>query len=159
LAIFQISNNQGSQVSVIQKTTNPNIYALIVNITTTVNLKIKDNFIKDRNLSDLVGGKLPNQNNQNQTGVCPADLSIIVLNGSGQMGVATKAAQELSSQGYKISKKGDANSYNYQTTTVLYPLGCQNSADIIANLLSGAASSTNELTGAIKVIIGRNYSQ
>jgi hypothetical protein len=52
------------------------------------------------------------------TGLDRSTLSVEVQNGSGEVGVAGKAADVLRGFGYKISSTGNADNYDYQNTTI-----------------------------------------
>lgn len=52
------------------------------------------------------------------TGLDRSTLSVEVQNGSGEAGVAGKAADVLRGFGYKISGTGNADNFDYQNTTV-----------------------------------------
>ena len=44
-----------------------------------------------------------------------------MLNGNGAKGVASKAANTLESQGFKVVSVGNADNFDYDTTTIKYP--------------------------------------
>ena len=48
------------------------------------------------------------------------DYNIVVLNGSGQSGVARRAADLLKIQNIEVDSSGNASSYDHETTTVYY---------------------------------------
>ncbi|MBV8151919.1 MAG: LCP family protein, partial [Candidatus Eremiobacteraeota bacterium] len=48
----------------------------------------------------------------------PAEVSVEVLNGSGERGAARKFADELAAKGYVVSKVGNADSYGYTKTEI-----------------------------------------
>ena len=48
----------------------------------------------------------------------PAEVSIVVLNGSGTRGVATKFADALRAKGYVVAKVGNADTYGYDKTEI-----------------------------------------
>lgn len=52
------------------------------------------------------------------TGLDRSTLSVIVQNGSGEAGVAAKAADVLKNFGYKIASTGNADNFNYESATV-----------------------------------------
>lgn len=52
------------------------------------------------------------------TGLDRSTLSIAVQNGSGETGVAGKAANVLKSFGYKVASTGNADNFNYENATI-----------------------------------------
>lgn len=52
------------------------------------------------------------------TGLDRSKLSIEILNGSGTAGVAKKAADILKNLGYSVTSTGNADNFNYETTTI-----------------------------------------
>lgn len=50
-------------------------------------------------------------------------IKVAVLNGNGQQGVASKVARELESLGFKVVSIANADSFDYETTTIIYPSG------------------------------------
>lgn len=52
------------------------------------------------------------------TGLDRKDLSVAVQNGSGEVGVAGKAADILKNLGYSIASTGNADNYNYSGVTI-----------------------------------------
>lgn len=45
---------------------------------------------------------------------------LVVLNGNGEAGAASELADLLEEEGFEVSKKGNADSYDYETTVVQY---------------------------------------
>lgn len=61
--------------------------------------------------------KTPNPVDQS-TGLDRSTLSIAVQNGSGETGIAGKAAEVLKSFGYKVASTGNADNFNYENATI-----------------------------------------
>jgi hypothetical protein len=51
------------------------------------------------------------------------DIKVAVLNGNGAKGVASKVASSLEIQGFKVVTIANADSFDYDTTTIIYPKG------------------------------------
>lgn len=85
-----------------------------------------------------------------------------VRNGSGVSGLAASVSDVLANKGYSITATGDADSYNYSNTLVIYDSGTDESvAKSIANILGAGTPTVNDGTytydGAYLVIIGKDY--
>ncbi len=85
-----------------------------------------------------------------------------VRNGSGVSGLAASVSETLTNKGYSITATGDADSYNYSNTLVIYDSGTDESvAKSIANILGVGTPTVNNGTytynGAYLVIIGKDY--
>ena len=65
-------------------------------------------------------------------------IKVAVLNGNGQLGVASKVARELESLGFKVVSIANADSFDYETTTIIYPSGKKSDAEKIAEVLTEA---------------------
>ena len=70
------------------------------------------------------------------TGIDRSKLSIQVLNGSGTAGVGKKASDYLESLGYNVVQVGNADSFNFEKTTIQI----KNSKDNFLNLLKSDLS-------------------
>lgn len=91
------------------------------------------------------------------------DGTVVVRNGNGKSGVGDKVATKLTDAGYNVTDTGNADSFNYKTTLVVY----MNSADkdeaqAIADTIGGAQIKQNDgsysTKGDFLVIIGSDYS-
>ena len=85
-----------------------------------------------------------------------------VRNGSGTSGAAASASSSLTNRGYDITTTGDADSYDYSKTLVIYDKGTDASvAQSIANVLGVGTPTVNDgsytYDGAYLVIIGKDY--
>ncbi|WP_213995762.1 LCP family protein [Tepidanaerobacter syntrophicus] len=65
-------------------------------------------------------------------------VKVTVLNGSGTSGVASKIASRLESQGFKVVSIGNADSFDYDTTTIVYPQDKKDEAEKVAKVLPKA---------------------
>ena len=91
-----------------------------------------------------------------------ADVEIEVRNGSGIGGVAADASSVLTNSGYNVTTVGDAESYNYATTLVVYDSdGNEDTAQAIAKAIGGAKVVRNDGTysvdGTYLVVVGSDY--
>ncbi len=66
------------------------------------------------------------------------NIKIAVLNGNGAKGVASKVANTLESQGFKVVSVGNADNFDYDTTTIKYPKDKRDDAEKIAKVLTQA---------------------
>jgi hypothetical protein len=90
-----------------------------------------------------------------------AQTGVLVLNGNGQNGAASRAAAQLHSLGYPVSGTGNAQRQDYATTVVLYRKGFQAEAARLARdlkvkvtgPLDGLSSSALH-GGKLAVILG-----
>ena len=74
------------------------------------------------------------------------NIKVAVLNGNGAKGVASKVATELESQGFKVVTVANADSFDYDTTTILYPKDKKSDAEKIAEVLTQARLEEQEET-------------
>jgi len=88
---------------------------------------------------------------------------VVVLNGSGQTGVAAEVAQQLRQNDYFIERVGNADNFNYERTLV-YPLNSDHTdrTDRLLHMLEGQIVSeeppvANVDEADVVVIIGTNY--
>jgi len=65
-------------------------------------------------------------------------IKVAILNGNGQQGIASKVAKELESQGFKVVSVANADSFDYETTTIIYPSDKKSDAEKIAKVLNEA---------------------
>ena len=91
-----------------------------------------------------------------------ADVEIEVRNGSGIGGVAAEASSVLTNSGYNVTTVGDAESYDYATTLVVYDAdGNADTAQAIAKAIGGAKVVRNDGTysvdGTYLVVVGSDY--
>jgi LCP family protein required for cell wall assembly len=73
------------------------------------------------------------------TKVLPRSVSVEVLNGSGVTGQAAQAAAALRSEGFRVTKTADANSYSYTQSVVEYGSGGLAAARLLEGKVAGGA--------------------
>jgi len=71
-------------------------------------------------------------------------IKVAVLNGSGYSGVASEIAKKLESMGFTVVKIANADSFDYDTTTVLYPKEKPEYAKEIAKILNNPVIKEDE---------------
>lgn len=91
------------------------------------------------------------------------DGTVVVRNGNGKSGVGDKVATKLSNAGYNVTDTGNADSFNYKTTLVVYMDSAnKDEAQAIADTIGGAQIKQNDgsysTKGDFLVIIGSDYS-
>ena len=92
--------------------------------------------------------------------VSPGNVKVEVLNGCGQTGVAQKAKSKLAAQGFKIVSVGDADSWKYQKTKILYRDGQDAKAQCVKKYLPDSQLVVSRKIGEsadIRVILGKDY--
>lgn len=93
------------------------------------------------------------------TGLDRDKLLVVVLNGSGQVGVASKASDALKNLGYKILRIGNAKNYAYENTVIEVKSTKKNYLNLLKKDLSefytiGSSSATlDENTNEDAVVI------
>ncbi|GAB6138361.1 LCP family protein [Halanaerobaculum tunisiense] len=85
-------------------------------------------------------------------------LTLTVLNGQGSSGLASRVAQLLASQGYKIEQVDNADHFNYQENRILVPPAKVEVIADLADYLQATIVETTEID-QIKVIIGQKLSE
>ncbi|HHX23228.1 MAG: LCP family protein [Tepidanaerobacteraceae bacterium] len=65
-----------------------------------------------------------------------SDIKVAVLNGNGTKGVASKVANQLETQGFRVVSIANADSFDYDTTTIIYPKGKKDDAEKIAKVFN-----------------------
>jgi LCP family protein required for cell wall assembly len=92
--------------------------------------------------------------------VSPAKVSVEVLNGSGENGVAGAAATALTAKGFVVTGTGPAANYNYTATTIQYSSAAQlPEVNTLKAALGSAVVQQDTALGAgsINLILGSNY--
>ena len=92
-----------------------------------------------------------------------ATASIAVRNGSGAQGVSTKAVEKLKSFGYTNVEAGNADSFDYKQTLIVYKdEKYKADAEMIAAQLGVGSATADDgnyiMTGNLLVILGADYS-
>ncbi|OGH38977.1 MAG: hypothetical protein A3B44_03710 [Candidatus Levybacteria bacterium RIFCSPLOWO2_01_FULL_38_21] len=96
------------------------------------------------------------------TGLDRSKLSVEVQNGSGETGVAGKAAEELKNLGYNVTSMGNADNFNYSNVTIQVKSAKSDylsllKKDLSASYTMGSSSSDLSATASADalVIIGK----
>lgn len=92
--------------------------------------------------------------------VSPSSVGVQVLNGSGVSSQAAQAATALRSAGFKVVGTGDASSFSYSETQVLYAPGKKAQGQLVQGEVAGGASLAqgSASQGADVVIVtGANF--
>lgn len=90
--------------------------------------------------------------------------TVVVRNGSGKAGVASKVADKIKAAGYSVSDTGNADTFNYKSTMVVYSdsANAQEAEDIAQVVGGGAIAKMNNgsysMKGDFLVVIGSSYS-
>ena len=119
------------------------------------------------------GGKGPAGTlSTHSSGPAPANVTVAVLNGTHESGLATRVSETLSSEGYKRGAIGNAPSQDHTSTLVGYTPGNREAAIEVALALAltttqvvpadpatEAAASHAGVTPAVVVTLGSNYAQ
>jgi hypothetical protein len=90
----------------------------------------------------------------------PSQVLVEVLNGSGVAMEATRAGAALQRDGFLLNGTGNAKSFLYRTTLVLYPPGSYAAAALVASKVLGAVEleeSPVVPAGVVDVVLGDSY--
>lgn len=92
--------------------------------------------------------------------VDPSSVSVKVLNGSGVSGQAAKAASDLRTAGFAVAGTGNAPSFHYTRSVVLYPPSNLAKAQALQSRLAGGAELQADSTVAgadVELLTGSAY--
>jgi hypothetical protein len=90
--------------------------------------------------------------------VRPSAIHVRVLNGTGEIGVAHKVADELAGRGFVIDGVGDADSSSYSETTVRYGVDRNESSQTLAaSVPDSIRAQDGSLGSTLELIVGSNY--
>ena len=92
--------------------------------------------------------------------VQPSDIRVRVLNGYGADGVASEASLGLTTAGFNVADRGDADSYNYTTTVIRYAPGAAAKADLLNQFVDGGAvieQDSSLRTVDVTLVLGSDY--
>jgi LCP family protein required for cell wall assembly len=90
----------------------------------------------------------------------PSDIRVRVLNGYGADGVATEASLDLTTAGFNVADRGDADSYNYSATVIRYAPGAAAKADVLNEYVDGGAvieQDSSLRTVDVTLVLGSDY--
>jgi len=82
-------------------------------------------------------------------------LKVAVLNGSGTSGLAGKVADKLKSKGYSVVEVSNADHFDYENTTIIYPKKYKSDAEKLAKLFDDVQIKEDEEGKLTTVIVGR----
>ena len=86
------------------------------------------------------------------------EISIIVLNGNGGPGTATRAGELFKQEGYKVVDIGDADDYSYLKSVIIFNVDAEDKARVMLSSLPGAELREADYENPyadLEVIIGR----
>lgn len=95
-------------------------------------------------------------NPTNTSGLDRANLKVAVLNGSGEAGAATKASDALKKLGYDVVSSGNADNFDYETTTIQVKSTKKTYLDMLKTDLSDTysiGSATADYTGDSDAVV------
>ncbi|HLG91403.1 MAG TPA: LCP family protein [Acidimicrobiales bacterium] len=91
----------------------------------------------------------------------PSEVQVKVLNGSGVPGQAAEAAAALRAAGFRVAGTGDASSFAYQRSVVLYPPGAEARARLLASFVGGATAvrlASGQQSHTLVLVTGSGFS-
>lgn len=89
-----------------------------------------------------------------------SDFSLTLLNGSGVTGLAAQVRDEMRDWGFQVQEIGNADSFDYQRTSIYYGNGSLEGALRLSSLLGGSPERDQELAdGEILIILGQDQAQ
>jgi hypothetical protein len=89
-----------------------------------------------------------------------SQVLVEVENGNGQPGQGTAVATALTHDGFVVNGVGDATSYSYGPSQILYSAGSETAATTLENVVEGRVSTkeTSGLpSGEVYFIVGADY--
>jgi LCP family protein required for cell wall assembly len=90
--------------------------------------------------------------------VAPSGIRVRVLNGTGERGVARRAAGDLERLGFTVVGTGDADDKTYTSTVVRHGVDRAESARTLSAALEGAGVQVDATLGrTLEVVIGADY--
>ena len=91
--------------------------------------------------------------------VAPADVSVMVYNGSGTPGLAATTKIGLEQAGFTVAGTDNADRSDYTTTQIRYAEGDKGRAQALATAMPGAklAESADAETGTVQVVLGSDF--
>ena len=80
-----------------------------------------------------------------------------ILNGSGVAGVAASATEFLEGRGFEVAETGNADSFDFQSTQVVYAADQLEEAELLAEALGGASLVPGDPDQPLTVVIGMDF--
>ena len=91
--------------------------------------------------------------------VPPAQIHVRVLNGTGEVGVAHRVADDLRARGFVVDAVGDADAETYTSSIVRYGVDKNESSQTLAAAVPGADRQRDGTLGSqLVLIVGSDYS-
>jgi LCP family protein required for cell wall assembly len=92
--------------------------------------------------------------------VAPSSITVNVMNGTAQSGLAHKVATALAAKGFQIGTIGDASKSTYTSTVVKYGTAKVQSSQTVSASIPGSIRQADPTAGSsITVIAGANYTK
>ncbi|KXG74624.1 Regulatory protein MsrR [Fervidicola ferrireducens] len=87
-----------------------------------------------------------------------ANVKVAVLNGSGYAGLASKVAEKLEEMGFTVVRVANADSFDYDTTTIIYPSDMREYAEKLAKVFESARMQEENAPGEdlTTIIVGKD---
>ncbi|SHM61657.1 transcriptional attenuator, LytR family [Caldanaerovirga acetigignens] len=87
-----------------------------------------------------------------------ANVKVAVLNGSGYAGLASKVAEKLEAMGFTVVRVANADSFDYDTTTIIYPSDMKEYAEKLAKVFGSARmqEGTGDDENLTTIIVGKD---
>jgi LCP family protein required for cell wall assembly len=82
---------------------------------------------------------------------------VTILNGAGIAGLAQQALEQLEAQGFEVAETGNAESFDFRETQVIYPEGRLEEAELLAEAMGGAALVPGDAEEPLTVVLGSAY--
>ncbi|MGY1726616.1 LCP family protein [Geodermatophilus sp. SYSU D01062] len=91
--------------------------------------------------------------------VAPAEVSVAVYNGSGTPGLAADAASSLETAGFPVTSTGNADSSDYERTTIRHAAGDEALAATLAGQVPGAVTEVADdaTSGTVQLVLGADF--
>ncbi len=118
-----------------------------------------EEFLEDVLEALIEGEPLPKVESESEK-IPNKDIHLAVLNGVGDAGIAQKFAKKLIKKGYSVEETGNAGSFDYYKTILLYRPGEKAKANQFSkhvNIFKLQKSSNIEKHLDLQLIIGKDY--
>jgi LCP family protein required for cell wall assembly len=83
--------------------------------------------------------------------------AITILNGAGIQGLAQEALDALEAAGFTIAETGNADSFEFTRTQVVYPADLLEEAEVLAEALGGASLVADEDDTPLRIVLGSDF--
>jgi LCP family protein required for cell wall assembly len=82
---------------------------------------------------------------------------LVILNGSGVPGLAARAAEALTAYGFEVEETGNADSFDFEATQVVFPEDRREEAAVIAVAIPGAVLVPGDQENGFVVVVGSEF--